>query len=240
LDGDAYERRFRLGEVTGSFRIAPKAGRHAFDVAVECSDVRALPQAVDRIRRMFDLTADPASIARGLSTHPRLAELVALRPGLRIPGLWDPFEAAVRAVLGQQVSVDGATKAAAKFAALCNSENYFPTAREALESDLDRLGGPAARRASLRALASAFHSGAISPDADFDQTRAALEAIPGIGPWTAHYVSMRALGDPDAFPASDLVLRRAWGGTPRDLVNAAESWRPWRAYAAIHLWRSQA
>jgi AraC family transcriptional regulator of adaptative response / DNA-3-methyladenine glycosylase II len=209
-------------------------------VTLECDDLRVLPQAVDRIRRVFDLTADPAAIERGLSAEPRLAELVAQRPGLRIPGAWDAFEAGVRAILGQQVSVEGATKAAAKLAGICVSEGCFPTAREVLDADLDSLGGPAARRNALRALADAFASGAIHPDHDFDQARAALEAVPGVGPWTAQYVALRALGDPDAFPASDLVLRRAWGGTARELTEAAERWRPWRSYAAVHLWRSQA
>jgi 3-methyladenine DNA glycosylase/8-oxoguanine DNA glycosylase len=101
------------------------------------------------------------------------------------------------------------------------------------------MGGPAARRATLRTVASAFAAGALQSDGDFDQTRLALENIPGVGPWTSQYVALRALGDPDAFPASDLVLRRAWGGTAADLVTAAERWRPWRAYAAVHLWRSQ-
>ena len=240
VDGEIYERRYRLGDASGSFRAAPAPGRHALEVTLECNDFRALPQVVDRIRRMFDLTADPAAIASGLSSDPRLAPLIDEHPGLRIPGVWDPFEAAVRAILGQQVSVEGATKAAARFASLCNPEGYFPTPGEVLSADLARLAVPAARRAALRALASAFATGAVAADADFADARKALETIPGVGPWTAHYVSMRALGDPDAFPASDLVLRRAWGGTPQDLIAAAERWRPWRAYAAIHLWRSQA
>ncbi|MCB9384867.1 MAG: DNA-3-methyladenine glycosylase 2 family protein [Bryobacterales bacterium] len=239
IDANAYERRFRLGDAQGSFRVTPKPGKHALEVTLECNDLRILPQVVGRIRRMFDLSADPAGIARGLSADPRMAALVDCNPGLRVPGVWGPFEAAVRAVLGQQVSIEGATKQAAKLARLCNSEKYFPTPREVLDSDLTPLGGPAARRDTLRAVARAFADGAIQPDADFDETRAVLESIPGIGPWTAHYVSMRALGDPDAFPASDLVLRRAWGSTARELSAAAESWRPWRAYAAIHLWRSQ-
>ena len=239
IEGSTYRRRFRIGKAGGSIRVSPNPKRAALDVAVDCSDLRVLPQVLDRVRRMFDLTADPAAIGAGLSVHTRLARLVSQRPGLRIPGVWDAFEAAVRAILGQQVSVEAATKAAERFATVCGPGDRFPTPEETLAADLDRLGGPAARRASLRALAEAFAAGAIPADGDFDAARAALEALPGIGPWTSHYVSMRALGDPDAFPASDLVLRRAWGGSAKELATAAEAWRPWRAYAAVHLWRSQ-
>lgn len=239
VDADSYERRFRLGVSRGTFRATRHAERDALDVSLECSDLRALPRVLDRIRRLFDLSADPVAIARGLGADPSLAKLVERRPGLRIPGAWDAFEAGVRAVLGQQVSLQGAAKAAAKLAALCGPDGLFPTPSEVLDADLERLGGPAARRASLRALAEAFAAGRIPEDGDFDQARSALEALPGVGPWTSHSVSMRALGDPDAFPASDLVLRRAWGGRAKELAAASEAWRPWRAYAAVHLWRSQ-
>ncbi|MEZ5396057.1 MAG: AlkA N-terminal domain-containing protein [Bryobacterales bacterium] len=188
VDADSYERRFRLGDAQGRFRVRHDPYRHSMDVALDCADLRALPQVVDRIRSMFDLTADPSAIARGLCADPRLAELIDRNPGLRIPGVWDPFEAAVRAVLGQQISVEGAVKQTAKLASLCNPDGYFPTPREVLDADLEALGGPAARRNTLRALAQAFVAGAIRAESDFDQTRAALEAIPGIGPWTAHYV----------------------------------------------------
>lgn len=239
VENGVYRRRFRLGAVKGTYRAAHNPGRHALDVTVDCDDLRALPLVLGRIRRMFDLTADPMAIARGLGADRRMADLVARRPGLRIPGVWDPYEAAVRAILGQQVSVESATRLAGNLASLCSPEGCFPAPEETLAADLAALGGPASRRNALRTLSEAFAGNAVRADADFDRTRAALEALPGVGPWTSHYVSMRALGDPDAFPASDLVLRRAWGGSAKDLVAAAEAWRPWRAYAAVHLWRSQ-
>ena len=229
----------RMGAVEGAFEVSPSRSRPALDVSIECNDLRALPQVLARIRRMFDLTADPTAVERALSADSRLAELIRQRPGLRIPGVWDPFEAGARAILGQQVSIEAATRAAAKLAALCNSDDYFPTPAEVASANLTDLGGPASRRASLQALAAAFASGRIPADGDFESARLALEELPGIGPWTSHYVSMRALGDPDAFPASDLALRRAWGGSAQELAAAAEAWRPWRAYAAVHLWRSQ-
>ncbi len=239
VDEHSYSRGFELGEARGGFRVSRNADRHALDVSVECDDLAALPRILARIRRMFDLSCDPAAAANGLSAKPRMAKLVAARPGLRIPGTWDAFEAAVRAILGQQVSVEAGVKAVTKLVALCDATGAFPSPQAVLGADLEGLGGPARRRSALRSLAEAFAARTIPTDGDFERARAALEALPGVGPWTAHYVSMRALGDPDAFPASDLVLRRAWGATSKQLSAAAEAWRPWRAYAAVHLWRSQ-
>jgi AraC family transcriptional regulator of adaptative response / DNA-3-methyladenine glycosylase II len=191
---------------------------------------------------MLDLDADPAAVAAVLAGDPALAPLIEARPGLRVPGAWDGFELAVRAILGQQVSVRGATTLTGRLAerygkSLAEPEagllSVFPRPEALADAQVEAIGMPAARAETIRRLARAVASDrlSLSPTAPFAETRACLLEIPGIGPWTAEYVAMRALRDPDAFPASDLWLRRA-GATER----RAESWRPWRAYAAVHLW----
>jgi AraC family transcriptional regulator of adaptative response / DNA-3-methyladenine glycosylase II len=199
--------------------------------------------AADPVRRLLDLDADPEAVDAALGSDERLRASVAARPGLRVPGAWDGFELAVRAILGQQISVVAASRLAGRIVALCGTPLASATAREGLThsfptpaqlaaADLPFM--PAARARALYTLAEAVAGGSVdlSPTADPVATRAALLDLRGIGPWTVEYVAMRALGDPDAFPATDLVLRRALGDDPA----AAERWRPWRAYAAMHLW----
>jgi len=213
---------------------------------------------VARVRRLFDLDARPDLIARVLGRDPHLAPLVEARPGLRVPGAIDPFEASVRALLGQQVSVAAATTLAGRFAAAFGAPHAggdrltrrFPTAREVAAAGpaaIARIGLPAARAAAVHALASAVARGAIRLDGarDLDPFVAELTALPGIGPWTAHYLAMRALHLPDAFPAADLGVRKALRASPssplpppRELEARAEAWRPFRAYAVLHLWTS--
>jgi len=250
--------------------------------------LRGLGQVVSRCRQLLDLDADPQAINTVLAADDVLAPLVAARPGLRVPGAYDGFELAVRAVLGQQVSLAAARTFARRIAArhggrlpppagggmtgggmtgggmagdaAAGGETagggtagntaaaasgepalLFPQAADLAEADLSGLGLTTARQATLRALATAVASGGLALDqgADPEETAARLAELPGVGPWTAAYILMRAVGDPDAFPASDLGVRRALerlGGDPAQ----ARRWRPWRAYAAVHLWAWEA
>jgi AraC family transcriptional regulator of adaptative response / DNA-3-methyladenine glycosylase II len=255
VDG-VYERVIALGEDTGTVTIAPGAdGRH-LSMRVSLPATTGLIRVVDRARRLFDLSADPHEIARQLRRSPRLRPLVAARPGMRVPGAWDPFELAVRAVLGQQVTVRGATTLAGRLVAAFGRPvatpvpgltHLFPTPAALVEADVERIGLPRARANTIRALARAVDDGSLVLDATggLDAAVERLVAVPGIGPWTASYVAMRALGEPDAFPAGDLGVRRALGngGGPLSASAAsalAEAWRPWRAYALLHLWNEEA
>jgi AraC family transcriptional regulator of adaptative response / DNA-3-methyladenine glycosylase II len=195
---------------------------------------------------VFDLDADPVAVDETLAADPLLEDAVRRHPGIRVPGAVDGFELAVRAVLGQQVSVRAARTFAARLVERCGKPldaargtltHAFPTADAVAGVNLDGLGLTGARVRTLRALANDVAAGRITlePLADRDETRTRLADVPGIGPWTVEYIAMRALGDPDAFPATDLVLKRLLAGAAADRT---ESWRPWRAYAAMHLWNS--
>jgi AraC family transcriptional regulator of adaptative response / DNA-3-methyladenine glycosylase II len=225
---------------------------HALELRVRGAAPPSLFQISTAARRTFDLAADPARIALALETDPLLRPLVKARPGLRIPGAWDPFECAVRAVLGQQVSIAAARTLAARLVSRVGRTvaggtdgltHAFPAPPALAAADLDGLGLTGARGRALRALARAVCEGALDFGGPVEEVTSALAALPGFGPWTAQYVALRALGEPDAFPAADLVLRRmtAAGGPPltaRALEARAEAWRPWRGYAVLHLWRA--
>ncbi len=219
--------------------------------------MRALPAIVVRVRRVFDLGADIETIGAHLSSDPLLAPLVARRPGLRAPGSWDGFELAVRAVLGQQVTVAAARRLAGQLVALSGEalpndsldharlSHAFPTPERLAAADLGAIGMPAARRATLRALAAAAAADPhlFRPFGTVEEAIVRLRAIPGVGEWTAQYIALRALRETDAFPASDIGLLRGAAlidgttrPTPSGLLDRAEPWRPWRAYAAQHLW----
>lgn len=245
-----YARTARFGARAGVVAVE-LAGAHAVRVRCSASLGPALVQVVERVRRMFDLDARPDAIAAHLSRDPRLVEAVAAHPGLRVPGAFDPFELAVRAVLGQQVSVRAATTLARRlvqaFGARLPADvdgltHAFPAPAELAAvpaAELAAIGLTGGRAATLAALAEAMAADRLDlePGADPDAAVGALTAIRGIGPWTANYVAMRALGWPDAFVGGDLVVKRALGVTSaRAAEAAAASWRPWRAYAVIHLW----
>jgi AraC family transcriptional regulator of adaptative response / DNA-3-methyladenine glycosylase II len=213
---------------------------------------------VARVRRMFDLDARPDQIARVLRADRRLAPLVAARPGLRLPGAIDPFEASVRAMLGQQVSVAAATTLAGRFAAQLGTPvpslavsgapwiARFPTPAEVVAAGADRiakLGLPGRRAEAIHRFARAIASGEVSFDRaiELEVFVAQLVELPGIGPWTAHYLAMRALHLPDAFPAADLGVQKALRRSGTRAAEArAEAWRPYRSYAVIHLWTALA
>jgi AraC family transcriptional regulator of adaptative response / DNA-3-methyladenine glycosylase II len=227
--------------------------RKALLVQIACDYVQALPVIASRLHRVFDLDADTETIARHLSRDRALAPTVRRQPGLRTPGGWDPFEVAVRAILGQQISVIAARGLAAKLVALCGSPipfndatltHAFPTEQQLAAADLSALGMPAARRAALKSLASAA---VVQPDLfevanTLEESIDRLRSVPGIGEWTAQYIALRGLHHPDAFPASDIgILRNAeqiFGTplTPAQLLARSEQWRPWRGYVAQHLW----
>ena len=203
---------------------------------------QARVQAVDavrRLRRIFDLDADSDAIDRHLSAEPRLAEGVRAKPGLRIPGVWDPFEGAVRAILGQQVSVARATRLAAL---LCErfGGGRFPSARSLADVDVAAIGIPGMRGRAIAAVAARVVDEGVGWLEDAETLRAVFAEIPGLGPWTAEYAAMRVSRDPDAFPDSDWGVVKALGVKGAAARQWAEPCRPWRAYAVMHLWSSLA
>ena len=206
-------------------------------------------------RGLLDLDADPSIVDTALSLDPSLRPLVRATPGLRLPGTVDGFELVVRAILGQQISVRAARTFAGRIAEACGTPlerpvgdvtHLFPTAERLATSALDGLGLTTAREATLRRFAELVASGELdlSGAADLEGTRERLRAVRGIGPWTVAYVSMRALEDRDAFPVEDLGVRLGFeslglASTPNAIRDHAERWRPWRAYAVMHLWNSR-
>lgn len=246
--GGAYERSLRLPLGTGRVALRP-AGDHVA-ATVELTDVRDLTAAVARCRRLLDLDADPVAVDGQLAEDPMLAPLVAATPGLRRPGATDGFEMAVRAVLGQQVSVAAGLRAAERLVASLGEPldgpcgaRLFPSPEAVAALDPATLAMPRRRAAALVDVAHEVADGrlVLDPSADRDETRRRLLEIGGVGPWTADYVAMRALGDPDVWLGGDLVVRRAveaLGGDPADA--ASRRWSPWRTTVVHHLWWSRA
>ena len=254
VEGGRYRRRFELAGEELTIGVGAGGTRY---LRVEVDRAVAFPDLEARLRRMFDLDADLPAIAAHLRRDPRLAALLASRPAARVAGAFDPFELAVRAILGQQVSVAAATRLAGRLAARCarsadprrgDGLTYlFPGSREILSADLSNMGMPGARVRSIQRLSEAVETDpallASSGDCERDIER--LRALPGIGDWTAQYIALRALGHRDAFPASDIGLLRAMsvdGVRPSaaELTELAEAWRPWRGYAAMLLWSGPA
>jgi AraC family transcriptional regulator, regulatory protein of adaptative response / DNA-3-methyladenine glycosylase II len=236
-DGE-YRRTISLDGRTGTIAVRP-AGRNKsgnyLELQIRYPDPSALFRIVERVRRIFDVGADPAAIASRLQSDARLKPVLRAYPGLRVPGCWDGFEMSVRAVLGQQVSVKGAStmagRVAAEFGTPVEGGVVFPSADKLADSDLTRLGVTRQRASSIRDLAHSVTVGDIRFDAaiETEEFERRITSIKGVGAWTAQYIAMR-LGEPDAFPATDLYLRKA--------VNDHESWRPWRAYAAMYIWKA--
>jgi AraC family transcriptional regulator of adaptative response / DNA-3-methyladenine glycosylase II len=193
------------------------------------------PAEADRVRTMFDTDADIVAIEKRFVRDSTIGPLVRKYPGIRVPGTWDPFEMAIRAIVGQQISVAGATTLMARIA---SRHGVTP---QSLMRARTNPGMPQVRWNTIRGLARAVARGEVTFErgATLDESIARLTALPGIGPWTAHYIAMRALREPDAFPHSDLGIRKAAGTTSdRELLARAEAWRPYRSYATMLLWRS--
>ncbi len=259
VSDNIYRRTIAIGGNCGVISVAP-AGNHRVNVRVRFPDMAALPQIIARVRRVFDLAADPDTIGAHLAQDSALAPLVAARPGLRVPGAWDGFELAVRAIFGQQITVPAATRLLGKLVAACGDplpvpmregeglSHLFPSAAHIAKANLATLGMPNARAMAVTSLARAISAdpAIFSRGASLEEAIVKLRALPGIGEWTAQYIAMRELREPDAFPAADIGLLRAMADgdgrrpSPTDLLARAEAWRPWRAYAALHLWAAGA
>jgi AraC family transcriptional regulator of adaptative response / DNA-3-methyladenine glycosylase II len=253
VDG-AYRRSVRLSGGGGILELTPGDGRIRARYLLDRPEDEA--DAVGRSRLLFDLDTDPQPVFDALQGDPLIGPLIRANPGRRVPGHVDPDEIAFRAVLGQQVSLSGAATLAGRLVAeygeplrapLGSVTHLFPRAGALAEVDPDRLPMPAARARALIGLAEALDEGRVKLGATVDraEARERLLELPGIGPWTADYVALRALRDPDAFLPSDLGLRRALeglglDGSPASAAKLGESWRPYRAYALMHLWATLA
>ena len=260
VENGGYRRTVEMDGFAGSVEVVHLAPQQSLGVTIRFPNVHSLPAIVTRVRRLFDTGADIETIDQHLSRDPALAPLVAQRPGLRAPGGWDGFELAVRAILGQQVSVAAARRLAGQLVAHHGKPipaaqishpcltRVFPSAECLATAEVIRLDMPAVRRSSLRALAEAAVSdpNLFRPFGTIEEAIARFRSIRGVGEWTAQYIALRALRETDAFPVSDLGLLRGAGSldgvrpSPGSLLKRAESWRPWRAYAAQHLWAAQA
>jgi AraC family transcriptional regulator of adaptative response / DNA-3-methyladenine glycosylase II len=278
-----YARTIAIGDGRGVLVVEPAEG-NCLKATVRFPNLKNLPAIIARVRRVFDLAADPVAIGAHLSQDPALAPLVAARPGLRVPGAWDGFELAVRAILGQQITVAAATGLAGKLVSSYGEKivdpaaldpaglnptglnptglnptglnptglnqgltHVFPTPQQLAAADLAAIGMPKARRTALSSLAAAVVADPLifGPRRTLEAAIAQLRSLAGIGEWTAQYIAMRELREPDAFPAADIGLLRAMRDargarpSPTELLAHAERWRPWRAYAALHLWASE-
>jgi AraC family transcriptional regulator of adaptative response / DNA-3-methyladenine glycosylase II len=250
VDARRYRRTVRVRgakHASGWIEVSPSPRRSALRVVVSASLASALPAVLARVKNLFDLACHPEEVAQALGP------IAQAHPGLRLPGAVDGFEIAVRAILGQQVTVKAATTIAARFAKTFGTpfetphpglDTLFPTAAEVATLEPPAIAAQgiiAARARAIVELARALTRARLSlePTANVEATLAALEALPGIGPWTAQYIAMRALAWPDAFPHPDVAVLKAMKHTqPRPALAASEAWRPWRAYAVLHLWKS--
>ena len=248
-----YARTVELGDAKGWIRVTQSPTKHALLVELTHTLMPVLPALLSRVRALFDLNARPDLIAKHLGRDARLSRAVAANPGLRVPGAFNGFEMGLRAILGQQVTVKAATTVACRFAETFGTPIVTPfpelqrltpdVSRVAAASldDIARHGIVAARARSIIALAAAHTSGDLRLDGGThhnpDDAIRRLTEVPGIGPWTAHYIAMRALRWPDAFPKEDIVVRNNLGGvTAREAEALSQPWRPWRSYAVIHIW----
>ena len=251
VEGNCYRRTARIAaggkEHRGWIEVALSQKKPALRVTVSASLAKALPPVLSRVKALMDLACHPAEVAHALGA------MAKRHPGLRVPGAFDGFEVAVRAILGQQVSVAAARTVAGRFAAafgdpietpFASLTTVFPTAKSVADlpyGSIAQLGMPGARARTIVALARAVADGelVLMPNADIEATLAQLRALPGVGEWTAQYIAMRSLAWPDAFPHTDLGVMKALGETDaRRVLAAGETWRPWRAYAVMHLWQS--
>ncbi len=241
VDGEGYERRYRVGDRVTLVRIAQGKG-HSLQLTVHDLPLAALPDLLYRVRRMWDLDADMQRIGDRLGQDPLLARLQARWPGVRLPGGWDEYEVMLRAIVGQQVSVKGAITILGRLVARTEAQfgvAQLPTPIQLCELDLDGIGMPGSRIRTLRGVSQALASGELTLTTASDEQ---LLALPGIGPWTVAYWRLRCGLDTDAFPASDLVLQKALGGGTKlpvkEVLAQSAAWQPWRSYAASWLWHA--
>jgi AraC family transcriptional regulator of adaptative response / DNA-3-methyladenine glycosylase II len=226
---EEYRRTISLDGRVGFISVRPNFRKNYLELRIEFPEPAALFRIVERVRNIFDLRADPAEVDGHLWRDARLQPKVRDRAGMRVPGCWDGFEIAVRAILGQQVSVKGATTMAGRLVTEFGGGNIFPAAEALADADLTRIGLTKQRAHSIREVAAAVARREVSFDASLglESFEEAMTKLPGIGPWTAQYIAMR-IGEPDAFPAGDLYLK--------SFAKESEAWRPWRAYAAMYIW----
>ncbi len=239
-----YARTVAIDGRCGWLRVTPDPVASALNLEMWGIDPARMTHVGERVARMFDVNAEPDAIADRLSRDRLLRPALATHPGMRVPGAWDPFEIAVRAILGQQISLRGATTLAGRVVDRWGTpvdgpeglNRLFPSPATLAAAAIERIGLMPRRAGTIRALSKAVHDEKVTFDAG--STNAALRSIAGIGEWTAQYVAMRALNDPDAFLTGDLVLRQVTGCTARELTTRARNWQPWRAYAVMLLWQS--
>mgnify|MGYP005635418943 CR=1 FL=1 len=251
VDDTSYSRTIEIDDVVSGIRVTEAEGAPVLLLAVDGENPSHLFQISHRIRKLFDLDADPMAVNQVLARDSDLKPLILSAPGQRVPGSWSPFEIAVRAIVGQQVSVKGATTVMGRIASTYGRQTTyglcFPSAEALSKLDASTLSMPRARAEAIKEMSRLVAVGEIRFESDVT-TEALIEqlmSIKGIGPWTAQYISMRALGDPDAFLDGDLVLLKVAANllaieSARELMDRAEQWRPWRAYAGMHLWRAAA
>jgi AraC family transcriptional regulator of adaptative response / DNA-3-methyladenine glycosylase II len=249
-----YARTVRTPSGYALVEVQPAARGHALELRIRSEAPADLPRLCVVARRAFGLDADPVKIVAALEHDPLLHRLSKRRPGIRIPGTWEAFESGVRAILGQQVTVAGGRTLLTRLAqrlgepvadAGFNVSRLFPTPESIAQCKLDDLGVPRARSTALQGFARAVRDGSVDFNAPREQVMRALLDLPGVGPWTAGYVALRGLSDPDGFPAGDLILRQrasSAGGalSARELNTRAQLWRPVRGYAVMHLWEASA
>ncbi|TNE60203.1 MAG: DNA-3-methyladenine glycosylase 2 family protein [Alphaproteobacteria bacterium] len=250
VSGGSYIRSIKLEQASGTLRVENNPKSHALLAQFDLTVPTSLGGAARRVRDMFDTDCRPDALGASFASDDVLGALLSSSPGVRVPGAWDLFELCVRAVIGQQISVKGATTLLGRLAATYGSPleidappltHVFPQPTAIAEADLTSIGLTKSRAQTLRDLASAFATDPdfLHPAQDLDEARARLTALKGIGPWTAEYVALRGLKYPDAFPAADLgLMKAAQVETPKELKTMAEGWRPWRGYAALLLWHS--
>lgn len=250
---DSYARTVRIGKHEGWIRVTHAPARNALMVEFTHTLTPVLPALLGRLRNLFDLSARPDLITAHLRKDPLLEKAVTANPGLRVPGAFDGFEMAIRAILGQQITVKAATTIACRFAEAFGEKiatpfselsRLSPLPRRIADASVDEvasLGIVSARSKCIIAMAQAFESGALKLEAGSDPEAEikALVALPGIGQWTAHYIAMRGLRWPDAFPKEDIAIRNNLGGvTAKQAEEMSQPWRPWRSYAVLYVWRS--
>lgn len=247
---DCYQRTISVNGSAGILKVDHLPDQNSLKLTIPASFSKSIPQISESAKRIFDLNADPDAIRNAFRTDRKMAAIVNKLPGLRIPGAWDWFEIAVRAILGQQITVKAARTIAGRIVQKMgtpvngNSARLFPTPEQVLTTSMDGMGIPTRRIEAMRQLAQAAIEKKIGPDSgiSWEESILRLCLLPGIGPWTAHYIALRSFSERDVFLPGDLGLRRSASKilgknfTDIELMKYAERWRPWRSYAVLYLW----